>query len=88
VRFIGNLYRFAEFILAGLGGPALWTISVSGRVVGSLTYEGGKWRLAWFDNADGRLREYQGDVTGDVDGLAEALSACIGAPVSLDSIIL
>jgi len=83
-----KLYRFAEFIFAGLGGPTLWTISVSGYVVGSLTCEAGSSRLAWFDNADGRLRAYRGPVTDDVEALAEALSECLGAPVSLDSIIL
>lgn len=76
----GKLFRFAELIFSGLGGPALWTISVSGYVVGSLTCEAGKSRLAWFENADQRLRDYRGPVTGDVDVLAKALSECLGAP--------
>ena len=33
MTLIDHLSRFAEFILAGLGGPAFWTISTSGRVV-------------------------------------------------------
>lgn len=85
---IRNLARFAEFILVGLGGPAMWTISVSGRVVGSLTHEAGKWRLAWFENADPRLREYRGPVNGDVEALGASLGAIVGVPVSFDSVIL
>ena len=38
---INHLSRFAGFILAGLGGPAFWTISSSGHVIGSLTFEAG-----------------------------------------------
>jgi hypothetical protein len=83
-----QLSRFAGFILAGLGGPALWTISSSGHVIGSLTFEAGQWRLAWFENADPRLREYQGPVTEDVEGLAKELSARAGIPVSFDPVIL
>lgn len=88
MNLIDHLYRFAGFILAGLGGPAFWTISSSGHVIGSLTYETGKWRLAWFDNADPRLRDYRGAVTGDVEALAAELSALAGIPVSFDSVIL
>ncbi len=57
MKLMDHLYRFAGFILAGLGGPAFWMISSSGYVVGSLTFEAGKWRLAWFENADPQLRD-------------------------------
>jgi hypothetical protein len=85
---INHLSRFAGFILAGLGGPAFWTISSSGHVIGSLTFEAGTWRLAWFENADPRLRDYRGAVTEDVEALAETLSARAGIPVSFDPVIL
>ena len=42
---IERLYRIAGALLSGLTGPAFWTISSSGRVVGSLTYEAGTWCL-------------------------------------------
>ena len=44
--------RATRFLLAGPPEPALWTISVRGRVVGSLVCEAGERRLAWFDGAD------------------------------------
>ena len=85
---IRSLGRFAEFMLVGLGEPAMWTISVSGRVVGSLTHEAGSWRLAWFENADPRLRDYRGPVTGDVEVLGATFGAIVGVPVSFDSVLL
>jgi hypothetical protein len=88
MNLIDQLSRFARVILAGLGGPAFWTISSSGRVIGSLTLEAGNWRLAWFENADPRLREYRGAVTEDVEALADTLSARAGIPVSFDPVIL
>jgi hypothetical protein len=65
--------------------PALWTITVHGRVVGSLICQDGAWRLAWFEGADPRLARYAGPVDGDVDALAEALSARLGRSVRLES---
>jgi hypothetical protein len=65
--------------------PALWTISVRHRVVGSLVCEAGAWRLAWFAGADPRLSTYAGPVNGDVETLARLLSARLGAPVELES---
>jgi hypothetical protein len=65
--------------------PALWTISTGYRVVGSLACEAGAWRLAWFAGADPRLANYAGPVDGDVEALAAALSARLGAPVELES---
>lgn len=88
MNLIDQLSRFAGFILAGLGGPAFWTISTSGRVIGSLTFEAGTWRLAWFENADPRLRAFKGELTDDVEALAETLSARAGIPVSFDPVIL
>jgi hypothetical protein len=88
MTLINQLSRFAGFIVAGLGGPAFWTISSSGRVIGSLTLEAGKWRLAWFENADPRLRAYRGEITDDVEALAEVLSARAGIPVSFDPVIV
>lgn len=82
-----RLRRAAEFALSCLGEPAFWSISVSGRVVGSLVYDAGRWRLSWFDNADARLVDYHDVVSGDLDELAERLSRRVGAPVSLNSVI-
>jgi hypothetical protein len=63
----------------------LWTIAVGHRVVGSLVYEAGLWRLAWFAGADPRLVAYAGPVDGDLSGLGRRLSARLGAPVELES---
>jgi len=78
--------RATRFILTAQDEPALWTITVRGRVVGSLVCQGRTWRLAWFDGADRRLAGYAGPVDGDVEALAEALSARLGAPVRLESL--
>ena len=59
---------------------ALWTVAVHRRVVGSLVYEAGTWRLAWFAGADPRLASYAGPVDGDLSGLSRRLSARLGAP--------
>jgi len=67
---------------------ALWTITVHGRVVGSLVCEAGLWRLSWFEGTDRRLANYAGPVDGNVDALAETLSARLGAPVRLESLPL
>ena len=80
--------RATRLIFAAQDEPALWTISVHGRVVGSLVCEAGLWRLAWFDGADRRLASYAGPVDGDVEALAETLSARLGAPVRLESLPL
>ena len=66
--------------------PALWTISVGGRVVGSLVCEAGSWRLSWFNGADPRLAAYAGPVDGNVESLAAALGARLGLPVRLESL--
>ena len=66
--------------------PALWTISVDGRVVGSLVCEAGCWRLSWFNGADPRLVAYAGPVDGNVEVLAAALGARLGQPVRLESL--
>ena len=80
--------RATRLIFAAQEEPALWTISVHGRVMGSLVCEGGLWRLSWFDGTDRRLANYAGPVDGDVDALAETLSARLGAPVRLESLPL
>jgi hypothetical protein len=64
---------------------ALWTISANRRVMGSLVYEAGTWRLAWFAGADPRLIAYMGPVDGDLPGLGRRLSARLGASVELES---
>jgi len=78
--------RATRFILAGAEEPALWTISVRGRVVGSLVCEAGDRRLAWFDGADRSLVNYAGPLDGDIDDLARALGTRLGTPVELDSL--
>jgi hypothetical protein len=78
--------RAARLIQAAQDEPALWTVSVHGRVVGSLVCEAGIWRLSWFHGADPRLVSHVGPLDGDVDSLADALSARIGAPVRLEQL--
>ncbi|CAN5800735.1 hypothetical protein BH11PSE3_BH11PSE3_48900 [soil metagenome] len=77
--------RATQLIFATGGGPALWTVSAQGRVVGSLVCQEGVWRLAWFDGADHRLTSYAGPVDSGVEALADALSLRLGASVQLDS---
>jgi hypothetical protein len=78
--------RATRFILAGSEEPALWTVSVRGRVVGSLVCEAGERRLAWFDGADRSLVNYAGPLDGDIDDLARALGIRVGAPVELEQL--
>jgi hypothetical protein len=78
--------RATRLIFAGHEDSALWTISVHGRVVGSLVCEAGARRLSWFDGADRRLASFAGPVDGDVEALAETLSARAGTPVRLESL--
>jgi len=66
--------------------PALWTISVGSRVVGSLVCEAGSWRLSWFNGADERLSTYAGPVDGNVEALATVLAFRLGLPVHLESL--
>ena len=77
--------RATRLILAASGEPALWTISVHGRVVGSLVCEDGACRLSWFNGADPRLASFAGPVDGDVEMLAQVLSERAGTPVTLDA---
>jgi len=65
--------------------PALWTVMVDGRVVGTLVCRDGSCRLSWFEDADPRLASFAGLLDGDVDGLADTLSARLGRPVHFDS---
>ena len=78
--------RATRLIFAAQDDPALWTISAHGRVVGSLVCQAGAWRLSWFNGADRRLAGYVGPLDGDVEALAETLSARLGAPVRLESL--
>lgn len=78
--------RATRLIQAAYEEPALWTISVHGRVVGSLVCEAGAWRLSWFNGADPRLAGHAGVLDGDIDALADTLGARIGAPVRLEQL--
>lgn len=78
--------RATRLLFTDHEGPSLWTISVGGRVVGSLVCEAAAWRLSWFNGADERLVTYAGPVTGDAEALAAALGARLGAPVRLESL--
>lgn len=78
--------RATRFFLGPQEEPALWTISAAGRIVGSLVCEAGGWRLSWFPDADRRLVAYSGPVDGDIETLADLLSARLGAPVQLESL--
>ena len=77
--------RATRLFLATAGEPALWTVSVHGRVVGSLVCRDGAWRLSWFNGADPRLASFAGPIDGDVDALADVLGARAGAPVTIDA---
>ena len=78
--------RATRLLFTDHEGPALWTISVGGRVVGSLVCEAGTWRLSWFKGADERLVSYAGPADGDVEALAAALGTRLGTPVRLESL--
>ena len=78
--------RATRLIFSAHDDSALWTVSAHGRVVGSLVCEAGAWRLSWFNGAAPRLANYAGPVDGNVDALAEALSARLGAPVHVESL--
>jgi hypothetical protein len=78
--------RASRFVLAGSHEPALWTISVRGRVVGSLVCEAGERRLAWFDGADRSLVNYAGPLDGNIGELARVLGLRLGAPVELEAL--
>jgi hypothetical protein len=82
----GLVARATRFLLAGSEEPALWTISVRGRVVGSLVCDAGERRLAWFDGADRSLVNYAGPLDGDVDDLARVLGLRLGTPVELEQL--
>ena len=81
-----HLASRAARLLSATHEPALWSISTRHRVVGSLVCEAGHWRLTWFAGADPRLANYAGALDGDVEALAAALSARLGAPVELHSL--
>ncbi len=76
--------RAARLLFTDRDEPTLWTISVGGRVVGTLRCDAGVHRLVWFNGADPRLAAHAGPVDQDVDGLATALGARIGQPVHLE----
>ncbi len=80
------LVRTARLFRATQDGPGLWAISAHGHVVGTLVCESGVWRLSWFDGADPRLVQHAGTLDGDIDGLADALSARLGQPVRLEAL--
>jgi hypothetical protein len=78
--------RATRLFIAGSGEPALWTISVRSRVVGTLVEEAAGRRLTWFDGADRRLTNYTGPIDGDVEALERAFGLRLGTPVNLDSL--
>ncbi|MBS0518300.1 MAG: hypothetical protein JSR90_06380 [Proteobacteria bacterium] len=78
--------RAAQFLAAtgrepGCVDDGLWTVTARGRIVGVLACRGGDWRLSWAADADPSLVRYAGTLDGDIEGLAEALSLRLGAPV-------
>ena len=77
--------RATRLLFTDRDEPALWTISVHGRVVGTLLCEAGRRRLAWFEGADRRLATYAGPLD-DVEALATALGLRLGLPVRLESL--
>ena len=79
-------YVATRYVAGGLQEQRLWTVSMRGRVIGSLVCSAGAWRLAWFDGADRGLVSYAGKVDGDLEALAEALSRRAGRPVQLEQL--
>jgi hypothetical protein len=83
-------YVAARYVAGGAVEQRLWTVSMRGRVIGSLVCDAGAWRLAWFEGADRRLVGYAGKVDcrldGDLEALAEALSRRAGQPVQLEQL--
>jgi hypothetical protein len=77
--------RATRLLFTDRDEPALWTISVRGRVVGTLLCEAGRRRLTWFEGADQRLAAYAGPLE-DVEALATALGLRLGHPVRLESL--
>ena len=77
--------RATRLLFTDRDEPALWTISVRGRVVGTLLCEAGNRRLTWFEGADQRLVAYAGPLE-DVEALATALGLRLGLPVRLESL--
>lgn len=81
--------RVTRLLLSGTDEPALWAVTVRGRVVGSLVRDAaGQCRLTWFSEADRRLAAYTGplDNCDVVEALAASLSARLGTPVELQSL--
>jgi hypothetical protein len=78
--------RATRLLFTDRDEPALWTISVEGRVVGTLLCEAGARRLAWFNGADPRLVAYAGPLDGDIEALAATLGLRLGFPVRLESL--
>lgn len=78
--------RAARYVVGGPEEHRLWTVSMRGRVIGSVICDAGAWRLAWFDGADRRLAGYAGPVDGDLEALAEALSRRAGQPVQFEQL--
>lgn len=76
--------RATRRLFADREEPALWTIVVDGRVVGTLRGEAGIRRLAWFEGADPRLVAHAGPLDGDVEALATVLGTRLGRPVYLE----
>ena len=77
--------RATRLLFTDRDEPALWTISVRGRVVGTLRSDAGERRLTWFGGADPRLAAYAGPLE-DVEALATALGLRLGLPVRLESL--
>jgi hypothetical protein len=77
--------RATRLLFTDRDEPALWTILVRGRVVGTLLCEAGRRRLTWFEGADQRLAAYAGPLE-DVEALATALGLRLGHPVRLESL--
>jgi hypothetical protein len=78
--------RATRLLFTDRDEAALWTISVAGRVVGSLVCEAGTWRLSWFNGADSRLVAYAGPLDGNIEALAVTLGLRLGFPVRLESL--
>ena len=79
-----------SFVAAALQPDAIFTVAVKGRVVGLVVCTEGTRRLTWLSGADPMLVGADvpsgGDLDGDLDAWAAALSRRIGRVVEIGSL--
>ena len=76
---LSRVTRAARAVFATSDDGAFWTISLDGRVIGSLVRERGACRLSWFAGADPRLAADAGPLNAEIGALADRFAARLGA---------